>query len=113
MRNGRRAIWEKKIIAAIRPTRHDRHMYQLTLSRLNGLVYRVLTPSGDHVGNLKFIAGAWKFKAIGYDTQGDVMPGGGPLTDHHNRVFATLDEAVINERLLGPGRVGSSGASVL
>ena len=85
---------------------HDRNMHQLTLSRLNDLVYRVLTPSGDHVGNLKLIAGSWKFKAIGYDTNGDVMPGGGPLTDRHNRVFATLDEAVISEQLLGPGYAG-------
>ena len=85
-------------------------MHQLTLSRLNDLVYRVLTPSGDHVGNLKLIVGSWKFKAIGYDTNGDVMPGGGPLTDQHNKVFATLDEAVISERLLGPGCAGPSGA---
>jgi len=88
-------------------------MHQLTLSRLNDLVYRVLTPSGDHVGNLKLIAGSWKFKAIGYDTNGDVIPGGGPLTDHHNKVFATLDEAVISERLLGPGCAGPSEAPSL
>ena len=86
-------------------------MHQLTLSRLNDLVYRVLTPSGDHVGNLKLIAGSWKFKAIGYDANGDVVPGGGPLTDHHNRVFVTLDEAAGSEWLSNPGRAGLSGAS--
>jgi len=51
------------------------------------------------VGNLKLINGLWKFKAIGYDPQGDVIPGGGPLTDRHNTTFATLDEAEISARL--------------
>lgn len=64
---------------------------------------------GEHVGNLKFIAGAWKFKAIGYDTEGGVVPGGGPLTHQHNMGFANLDEVVISGRLLStdcPGPVG-------
>jgi len=78
-------------------------MRQLTLSRLNELVYRVFTDSGEHVGNLKFIAGAWKFKAIGYDSDGDVMPGGGPLTHQHNMGFDALDVAVISVGLLGSG----------
>ena len=88
-------------------------MHQLTLSRLNDLVYRVLTLSGDHVGNLKLIAGSWKFKAIGNDTNGDVLPGGGPLTDHHNKVFATPEEAVSSERLLGANCAGPSEAPQL
>ncbi len=29
-----------------------------------------LTSQGEHVGNLKFINGVWKFKAIGYDQNG-------------------------------------------
>ena len=62
-------------------------------------ICRVLTESGLHVGNLKLIAGVWKFKAIGYDASGQVVPGGGPLTDKHNAVFTTLDEASINRVL--------------
>lgn len=74
-------------------------MSKLTISRLNDLVYRVLTEQGEHVGNLKLIQSAWKFKAIGYDTQGEVIPGGGPLTHRHNASFFHLDEAEINARL--------------
>ena len=55
-----------------------------------------MTTAGLHVGNLKLIGGVWKFKAIGYDAEGQVVPGGGPLTDKHNAVFPTLDEAEIN-----------------
>jgi HPt (histidine-containing phosphotransfer) domain-containing protein len=75
-------------------------MLQLTLSPLNDLVCRVLTHQGAHVGNLKWINGAWKFKAIGYDDHGDVLPGGGPLTHFHNEIFATLDAAEVNARLV-------------
>ncbi|OOG35872.1 hypothetical protein [Polaromonas sp. A23] len=67
----------------------------LTLSKVNDGVYRVLAGTGDHVGNLKLIGGQWKFKAIGYDSQGEVIPGGGPLTDRHNTTFASLDESLI------------------
>jgi hypothetical protein len=58
---------------------------------------------GLHVGNLKWIAGQWKFKAIGYDAQGLLVPGGGPLTDRHNTVFATTDAAAVQRALDGPG----------
>ncbi|WP_296444918.1 hypothetical protein [Rhodoferax sp. UBA5149] len=74
-------------------------MHKLTLGRTNDLVYRVLTDQGEHVGNLKLINAVWKFKAIGYDHHGDVIPGGGPFTDRHNTIFVTLDEAEINARL--------------
>jgi hypothetical protein len=74
----------------------------LTLSKVNDGVYRVLAGSGLHVGNLKLIGGQWKFKAIGYGAQGEVFPGGGPLTGRHNTVFATLDEAVITAVLAPP-----------
>jgi hypothetical protein len=67
----------------------------LTLSKVNDGVYRVLASTGDHVGNLKLIGGQWKFKAIGYGSQGEVIPGGGPLTDRHNTIFAALDERAI------------------
>ena len=59
-----------------------------------------MTDAGLHVGNLKQIGSVWKFKAIGYEATGEVVPGGGPLTDSHNLIFATLDEAEIN-RVLG------------
>ena len=72
----------------------------LKLSRLNDCVYRVLTDQGLHVGNLKFIDGLWKFKAIGYEPTGHIIPGWGPLTGLHNTTFVVLDEALINARLV-------------
>lgn len=74
-------------------------MHKLTLSKFNDRVYRVLVDQSDHVGNLKFINGVWKFKAIGYDQNGEVIPGGGPLTDRHNTTFVAFDEAVIGAML--------------
>ena len=74
-------------------------MNKLTLNRLSNHVYLVLSDQGKHVGNLKLINGVWKFKAIGYDPNGDVIPGGGPLTDRHNTTFVALDEALISARL--------------
>lgn len=62
---------------------------------------RVVAASGLHVGNLKLIGGVWKFKAVGYDASGQVIPGGGPLTERHNSVFAALDAAKVN-RVLCP-----------
>ncbi|WP_296499404.1 hypothetical protein [Rhodoferax sp.] len=73
----------------------------MKLTKFNDLVYRVLTDQGEHVGNLKLINGTWKFKAIGYEQNGDVIPGGGPLTDRHNTTFDSLDEALISAKL-GP-----------
>ncbi|WP_188709540.1 hypothetical protein [Polaromonas eurypsychrophila] len=74
-------------------------MNKLTLNRLNNHVYLVLSNQGEHVGNLKLISGVWKFKAIGYDPNGDVIPGGGPLTDRHNTTFVALDEALVSASL--------------
>ena len=74
-------------------------MHKLKLSRINDHVYRVLADQDEHVGNLKFINGIWKFKAIGYNKNGDIMPGWGSLTDRHNTTFDTLDEALINAKL--------------
>lgn len=71
-------------------------MIRLRLQPLNPAVCRVLTEQGAHVGNLKLIGVIWKFKAIGYDEQGEVMAGGGPLTHRHNTIFATPDEAEVN-----------------
>ena len=77
-------------------------MNSLKISPFNDSACRVLTQQGEHVGNLKLIQGQWKFKAIGYEPNGDIVPGGGPLTDQHNTVFATLDEAALNARLRLP-----------
>ena len=49
----------------------------MRLSRSSDLVYRVLTDQGEQVGSLKLINAIWKFKAIGYDAQGALVPGGG------------------------------------
>jgi hypothetical protein len=81
-------------------------MRALRLVRFNDAVYRVLCDRGEHVGNLKWIkgndmAGVWKFKAIGHDAEGRVIPGGGPLTDRHDTVFTARDERDLCARLLG------------
>jgi hypothetical protein len=71
-------------------------MNPLQLHPVNAQVCRVTSSDGVHVGNLKLMGGVWKFKAIGVDASGQVVPGGGPLTERHNTVFAALDEAVVN-----------------
>lgn len=72
----------------------------VTLTPVNANVYSVHLADGAHVGNLKRVSGVWKFKAVGYDAAGAVEPGGGPLTDQHNRVFAQPDAAEVSARLL-------------
>ena len=74
-------------------------MNPLTLQRLNDQVIRVLSDQGEQVGNLKLIGGVWKFKAIGHDASGNVIPGGGPYTERHNTVFAVADAALVNAGL--------------
>ena len=81
-------------------------MNQLQLHPVNAQVCRVTSSDGAHVGNLKLIGGVWKFKAIGMDAGGHVIPGGGPLTDRHNTVFAVLDEAAVNAVLAEGGTTG-------
>jgi hypothetical protein len=73
----------------------------LALERVNDQVVAVHTAQGEHVGNLKRVGALWKFKAVGYDGSGAVMPGYGPLTDQHNLSFAEWDEALICTRLAG------------
>ena len=73
----------------------------LSLRPVNPEVYSVHAPEGQHVGNLKRIGAVWKFKAIGYDAAGQVIPGGGPLTEQHNTAFAAPDAAEVSRRLLG------------
>ena len=72
----------------------------LTLAPVNANVHSVHLPDGAHVGNIKRVGGVWKFKAVGYDAAGAVEPGGGPLTDQHNTVFARPDAADVNARLV-------------
>lgn len=73
---------------------------QLKLQPESPGICRVLTSAGLHVGNLKLMGGAWKFKAIGYDAAGQVVPGGGPLTEKHNTVISHLDADKVNQALL-------------
>ena len=75
-------------------------MSKFRLHTVSSGICRVLTDSGLYVGNLKLIGGVWKFKAIGYDAFGQVIPGGGPLTDRHNTLFKALDEDEIS-RIFG------------
>lgn len=79
--------------------------HQLKLEPQSPGISRVLTAAGLHVGNLKRIGDVWKFKAIGYDAYGQVVPGGGPLTDKHNTAFAVLDEETVNTALCPTLRV--------
>ena len=72
----------------------------LSIASVSNVAYRVLDSMGHHVGNLKFIRGMWKFKAIGYEASGEVIPGGGPLTERHNTEFASIDMVQLN-RVLG------------
>lgn len=74
-------------------------MTALTLREVNANVQSVHLADGTHVGNLKRVGAVWKFKAIGYDTDGSVIPGGGPLTDKHNTEFAVPDVHAVNTQL--------------
>ena len=74
-------------------------MRPLSLRVVNSNVYSVHLADGSHVGNLKRIGNSWKFKAVGYEPDGAIVPGGGPLTDRHNTVFAEPDVAEINAGL--------------
>jgi len=76
-------------------------MSTFTLTPMNPDVYSVHTPEGAHVGNLKRVGAVWKFKAIGYDAAGQLVPGGGPFTDQHNTALAAPDAAELSTRLAG------------
>jgi len=73
----------------------------LSLEPVNDGVYRVLDARARHVGNLKHIGGQWKFKAVGYTGHGALIPGGGPFTAQHNRVFEKPDEHAVSAALTG------------
>lgn len=80
-------------------TTPDKAPQKLSLQAINPQVFSVLTAEGEQVGNLKRIGGVWKFKAIGFEADGAVVPGGGPLTDRHNMVFVAADEALVSAGL--------------
>ncbi len=73
--------------------------HSLHLRPVNPGVFGVHGPDGQHLGNLKRVGAVWKFKAVGHDATGQVEPGGGPLTDGHNAVFAEPDAAAVNAAL--------------
>lgn len=72
----------------------------LDLRPVNEGVFAVLDATGQPVGNLKRIGAVWKFKAVGSTAQGDLVPGGGPLTERHNAVFERPDAAEVSAGLL-------------
>ncbi len=74
----------------------------LTLSPVNADVYSVHTTDSLHIGNLKRIGAVWKFKAIGYDAAGQLIPGGGPYTGRHNTTLAAPDGAALAAALAPP-----------
>jgi hypothetical protein len=75
---------------------------RLTLRPVNSHVHSVHLPDGAHVGNLKRIGALWKFKAVGYDTDGSVLPGGGPFTDRHNTPCTEPDASQLSAALGDP-----------
>lgn len=72
----------------------------LSLRPLNEGVFAVLDAAEQHVGNLKRIGAVWKFKAVGSTEHGETVPGGGPLTERHNTVFARPDAVEVSATLL-------------
>ena len=79
----------------------------LTLRAVNTLVFSVHLPDGAHVGNLKRIGAVWKFKAVGYDRAGQVIPGGGPYTDRHNTPCMAADAQELSAALGDPVQAGA------
>ncbi|TXH89453.1 MAG: hypothetical protein E6Q78_07400 [Rhodoferax sp.] len=74
-------------------------MSALQLRPTNADVFAVHSADGAHVGNLKRVGAVWKFKAVGYEPDGSVVPGGGPLTGRHNTVFTAPDPDAVNAAL--------------
>lgn len=74
-------------------------MPALQLRPVNAAVFAVHSADGAQVGNLKRVGAVWKFKAVGYEPDGSVVPGGGPLTERHNTVFTAPDPDAVNAAL--------------
>ena len=64
----------------------------LQLHPVSAGVQQVRSVHGEVFGQIKWIDGRWKFKALWRDAEGDWVPGGGPLTTCHN---TTLDSACL------------------
>ena len=75
--------------------------HDLVLQSVNESTCRVLDAQGMCLGHFKRIQGVWKFKALGRDDQGQLVPGGGPLTHRHNAVVNGLSPANVNAVLRG------------
>ena len=73
---------------------------RLSLHPVNDGVFAVRDATGQPVGYLKRIGAVWKFKAVGHTAQGELVPGGGPLTQRHNTVFERPDAFDVSARLL-------------
>jgi len=71
----------------------------IALRRRSEHVYRVVHAELGHVGNLQLAAGLWKFKAIGYESGGSLVPGGGPFTERHNAALQEPDAAALEQAL--------------
>lgn len=70
-----------------------------TLRPLNEGVQVVYDLEGQPIGTIKRIGGRWKFKALGVDPAGDLVPGGGPLSERHNTVVEDPSEAGVSAAL--------------
>ena len=66
----------------------------LQLSPVSAGAQQVRSARGQVLGQIKWIDGRWKFKALWLDEEGDWVPGGGPLTAHHNK---TLDSDCLKQ----------------
>ena len=73
----------------------------LTLRFINNNVHSVHLSNGSHVGNLKRIGALWKFKAVGYEADGSVIPGGGPYTKQHNTQLSEPQAQTLSAALSG------------
>jgi len=78
-------------------------MGPLSLHPLNEGVRVVYANDGQLVGTLKLIRGQWKFKALGFDAEGDLIPGGGLLTDKHNTIVEHDSSACVTDALIATG----------
>jgi len=78
-------------------------MTTVSLTEVNANVHSVHLADGSHVGNLKRIGTLWKFKAVGYENTGGVVPGGGPFTSLHNMQLSAPDVDEVNAKLVCHG----------
>jgi len=63
----------------------------LQLNPVSAGAQQVRSAQGEVLGQIKWISGCWKFKALWRDEEGDWVPGGGPLTSQHNKTLDSDD----------------------